>query len=99
MFPRRLRKSPPTLLALAEKSVQTWLIKYLRLDKGTFGSSVRFLRDHIDRQLIPSLQTRVLRSLVPCGDGGDGWKYSCQEAKKTRLACRAHRECKLVYKW
>ncbi len=95
MFPCRLRKSPPSLLDLAMGSVRSYLHSYLRSGGDPFSRSVHLVRQRLDDQLLPALHTRILSELVPVGDT---WRYSCMEAKKGRLKCRAHRECRLVYK-
>ena len=82
---------------LAESTVRFWLLAYLRSRKGDlFDRTVHLVREHLDRQLLPALQTRLLSGLVPAEDT---WRYSCLEASRVgKLRCRAHRECRLVYR-
>ncbi len=100
MFPRRLRRSPPSLRDLSESRVRSFLCQYLQSSRPFFGSTVRHLRHHIDRQLLPALQTRLVSGLVPSSSSSlDSWRFSCLEARdKEKLECVAHKECKIVYK-
>ena len=93
MFPSHLRKSPASLRDLSENKLVLMISRFIRYP-DLFQRYYRGMRRYFHRHLLPELQTRLLDRLIPLNNK---WRYPCTQAQE-KLACKAHKECKLVYK-
>jgi len=94
MFPARLRRTPATLQTLARDNMVEWLRRFIWHDCNRFERHHREVGKWLNDSLTPETHTALLSNLMP---GKSRWTHACVVAKN-RVECRAHKECRLLYK-
>jgi hypothetical protein len=87
----------PTLLSLCEQKVKSLVIEFLEGCPYHFKANYGHYRRMIKRSLTPDMRAQILSQIFVYDENDKIWSFSCL-ASETRIKCRQHIECKLLYK-